>query len=102
MTFEQLLEERNVSLAPAGHEHKRPGWIQFDCPFCSRDWRHYRMGYNIHFKYVNCWACGGHSLQDTVSQLLNIPYKEVFKLLDGLERTREEAPPDLRGKLKLP
>jgi len=100
MRFEEILREHRVPIAPEGHEHTRPGWLQFDCPFCDRA-GHYRMGYNLQLKYVNCWQCGQHSLAETLVHRCDMGWSEAKKAIGKLERgpVVEKAK---RGTLKLP
>lgn len=85
MKFEDILRECGIPIAPPGHEHVRPGWVQFDCPWCSPKWHHYRMGYNETYHFVNCWACGRHKLYATVAELTGLSMGPVSRLLRGLE-----------------
>lgn len=99
MKFVDILRQYNWPVAPDSHEHKRPGWEQFDCPFC-RARHHYRMGYNLSFKYVNCWSCGHHPLLKTLMEITGLPYGKVKDLAGGLPAERAAVIP--RGRLVLP
>lgn len=102
MKFSELLKEYGVPQAPEGHEHVRSGWVQFDCPFCTRGMHHYRMGFNEAGKYVNCWSCGRHKLIETLSVAFEISLGKAWehvKELDGGFRRTEPTP---RGKLEIP
>ena len=101
MTFEEILSEYNVPVGPSGHYHVREGWINIDCPFCSRGSEGWYMGYSIEGNFVNCWRCGSHRLINTVMELTKLSYKEVAKLLDNLETTHFEKRKPL-GKLVIP
>jgi hypothetical protein len=101
MKFKELLQEQGIDFRDSGHEHCRPGWIQLDCPYCSADWKHYRLGYNISAGYLNCWTCGRHGLVETLATILGISYGQVKKLLGDVDT--ELAPAKVeRGKLVLP
>lgn len=101
MEFRELLEEHGIDTAPAGHDHNTAGWINFDCPWCSPGWVHYRMGYNIRGRFVNCWACGRHELVSTVTELLGKSTGVVSRLLRDIpEGQKVDKVP--RGKLELP
>lgn len=102
MKFKDILSDYNILTAPAGHEHVREGWIQFDCPYCSKDAHRWRMGYSMERGLVNCWACGSHPLINTVMELTGLPYKKVKKLLDTIERVRFEEEYKPPGKLVMP
>lgn len=101
MKFEDVLREHRVPIAPDNHEHVRPGWLQFDCPFCDRR-GHYRMGYNQRNRYVNCWQCGPHSLAETLVHLCDITWREAKAVVGDLERGPIVTEKKERGKLKLP
>lgn len=86
-----------------GHQHARPGWIQFDCPFCDAGSRRYHMGYRIEGGYVHCWRCGRQDLYRTLQAL------GVRDLRESLARLRQTAPgftraplPARRSHLSLP
>ena len=83
MKFEEILTEYHIPFKTEGN-HCRNGWINFDCPFCSKDQEHYRMGFNIEGKYVHCWLCGKHGLVHTLSEITDISYSKCKKLLDGI------------------
>lgn len=103
MTFEELLEDNGISIAPPGHHHQTHGWLQFDCPFCGKDSHKYHMGYNAADGYINCWRCGGHSILSALSELLNIPIGRVKKLLKDLDHPYvSKKQDDFRKKLNIP
>ena len=102
MNFRDILNQYGIPIAPNTHEHSRPGWLQIDCPFCSKGWTHYRMGYSLRGNYTNCWACGGHPLYQTVMALTGLSSHEVRKLLTGLTYERPKNEPKPVGTLKLP
>jgi hypothetical protein len=100
MKFQELMRLAGVSYRESGHEHCRQGWIQIDCPFCSKK-GHFRLGYNIRGKYLNCWACGPHRLLETLVMLTGWSIKEALHLVKDLETTKFERIPTY-GKLELP
>ena len=69
MILRELLAKHGIPVAADNHHHARRGWLQFDCPFCSKNSRRYRMGYSISRGSVNCWVCGKHSLKQTLDAL---------------------------------
>lgn len=102
MKFTDLLDDLKIAYRAEGHEHCRPGWVQIDCPFCGLI-GHFRMGYNLHAGYVNCWACGKHPLPAVVASLAQVSYGKAKDVLRGVENVRtalKEA--DVRGTLELP
>lgn len=102
MQFEEILKTYNITIAPQGHEHTRSGWIQFDCPFCTKDSGHYRMGYNIHFGYTNCWMCGGHSVVSVLMELTGRSFNQCKRLIQDLDIPRKVEEIKPVGKLNLP
>lgn len=85
MKFIELLNEYNIPTAPKNHHHNTKGWIQFDCPFCSKNSHKWRMGYNLRKGFVNCWSCGGHGLAPTLRVLLGKPFPKILQIIDSLE-----------------
>lgn len=102
MKFDELLQQHNIPFKRYGeHEHTTRGRISVDCPWCSPGWGHFRCGYNISTKSINCWSCGRLQLSPTIAELLHISGREAYDLsreLDG--EARPEAKP--RGTLILP
>ncbi len=54
----ELYDQFGVPWIADGHQHCTKGWIQSDCPVCSRGGHHWRLGYNVRSKRYSCWACG--------------------------------------------
>ena len=101
MKLPDLLEQSGIPYLTEGHEHCRPGWVQMDCPFCAKNAGRYRMGYNLSGGYLNCWACGHHSI---VSVLVELGWKwdQAKRLLTDLELDTQREITSLRGTLKMP
>lgn len=93
-TFAGILRQNGVKHETEGR-YCRPGWVQFQCPFCygGKDPNKLYCGYNIHYGYVNCWRCGSHSAQKTLASLLSISYKQAGGLLLALDVERRLAEP---------
>lgn len=100
MTILELLQQHGIDIRTEGHEHCRPGWAQLDCPQCSADWKHFRLGLNLRKGYFACWACGGMGTLLTLKRLTGLGYRELKELNFGRERVHDEE--DVRGKLVLP
>jgi len=102
MKFVELLREQNIDYRTEGHHHTRPGWIQFDCPFCGTGSKKWHMGYNVSFGYVNCWRCGPHGVLETMTQVLDLDARQASTLLRDV--VKETSPRELkpRGKLVPP
>lgn len=104
MTIFDLLDRYNIPYMTEGHEHCREGWVQIDCPFCTPHAQRWRMGFNLTYAYVHCWACGAHRLSDTFQELFNLPYRTCHKYTDLLRSGTHLLPEraDVRGRLELP
>jgi len=102
MNFKEILSEYNIPTGPMSHYHVREGWIQFDCPYCSRDTQGWYMGYSIEGNFVNCWRCGKHPLVNTVMEITGLSYHNVKQLLDTLDRPDFERKEKSVGKLIIP
>ena len=102
MTFEEILSEYEVEIAPEGHHHSREGWIQFDCPKCGKDSHKFHMGYSINSGYCNCWNCGYANTAEVLQELTDLPYHQIKKLLEDVDVGGyvEQARP--KGKLIIP
>lgn len=101
MKLTEIFQLYNVPYKAEGHEHCRAGWIQTDCPYCSKDWGHYRLGFNIRFGYCNCWGCGRQRLIDTLVVLTDEHWSRIRTLVGDLEHEQfsKQKP---TGKLVLP
>lgn len=103
MTFQEILDNHGVSYLTEGHHHCRPGWVQFDCPFCGRGSNAYHMGYSLEGNYVSCWRCRGHGLVATVMELCDIDYRSAKSLLGGISEGFPAARKiERRGTLVMP
>lgn len=101
MEFVNLLRDHGIETSDK-HHHARSGWIQIDCPWCSKGSRKFRLGYNLAKNYLNCWTCGYHNLVETFAELAEITIKESTKLLRQVERPVIRKETTLQGKLKNP
>ena len=101
-SIHDLLSDLGVEYLEDGHEHARHGWVQMDCCYCSPGWKHWRLGYNLAYGYLNCWACGPQRLDETLSEITGLPRTEIRNRTRGLVREtlpdREVTP----GKLIIP
>ena len=80
MNITKLYQDYNIPMAPEGHKHLTPGWVNVECPFCSGN-PGYHLGYSIPGDYFKCWRCGWHDRVKVLSTLLNINRNEVFKVI---------------------
>jgi len=83
MDIIQLYQDFSINIAPEGHHHYRPGWVNTECPFCISEPGHkgYHLGYEIDANYFVCWRCGWHPISLTIATLLNIPERQVKELV---------------------
>jgi len=105
MDFLEYLKEIGITTRTEGHHHVRSGWVQFDCPFCSKGSNRFRMGYRIKGGYVNCWTCGRHTLAETIALLADITPRAAYGIIKGfssLPWRNDEQEQQIRGKLVLP
>jgi len=101
MKFADLLKQLNITTAPEGHHHARPGWIQIDCPFCAKDAHKWHLGYSLEGNYFNCWRCGSQPLMKTLMELTNLPYHKCKQLISELEIPKFEKE-EVTGTLIIP
>jgi hypothetical protein len=96
-----LLQQFNIPYKEHGeHHHTASGWVQIDCPWCSEDWGHFRLGIHLTWPRAHCWTCGGHGLVETIRALTGLPWDKCRELTGGIDREFVGGTP--RGKLILP
>ncbi len=103
MRFQQLLKEHlQIPVAPSGHHHARPGWVQIDCPFCSPGTGRFRLGFRESGNYLSCWKCGRHTLWDFLVEVSGgrTEAARLIRLVDRENRPVETSKP--LGRVKLP
>jgi len=101
MKFQDILTEYNIPIAPEGHHHCRPNWIQIDCPFCGKDSQKWHLGYSVENNFFNCWRCGSHNIITTLVEITNKRYYQIKQMLDGLDIPRIKREKS-KGRLILP
>jgi len=100
MKIQDVLDELHIPYLTGNHDHAREGWVQIDCPHCTPNSNHWRLGINETFHYANCWSCGPQSFGKALIAYGNSP-KRVWGLLDNMDRataTQEKR----KGVLKFP
>lgn len=102
MEFKEILQDHRIQFRTEGHHHTRPGWINFDCPYCGKGSRKWHMGYNTQFGYVTCWRCGRHNVFDVLIELTGMERSEVGSALRGLELSNAPTKAQNRGTLAIP
>lgn len=58
------------------------GWTNIFCPLHSNGDRGYKGGLNNEGGFYHCWTCGGHDIKSILSDILELPYREVEKILE--------------------
>jgi hypothetical protein len=101
MTAQEMFDQLGIHCISEGHEHTRDGWVQIDCPFCTRNAQRWRMGYNVAYGYVNCWSCGRKGLIDALMESSGLPFGKVKDVVSQVERYEGPARERVRpgGKL---
>jgi len=101
MKFIDILNEFNVEYKTEGSSHCRPGWVQFDCPYCGKDSHKWHMGYSLSSNFVNCWRCGSHNLMSTLILVTGSSFQIIKSLLDNI-KTVHEIVEKTQGKFSKP
>lgn len=87
------------------HKNVRSGWVGTDCPFCGSEGK-YHLGYELQEEYFSCWNCGGHSIPNAISKILNVSTskaEEIIEQYGGKSRQHEEAKVKIgKRRFKLP
>lgn len=105
MTFEEVLDELGIPHKGSGeHHHTTQGFIQIDCPWCSKGDGRFRMGIPKNRPtFARCWTCGMHKLLDSLIESTGLGYNAVKTVLRGLTLLGEPEPVrGRRGPLKRP
>lgn len=79
---EKLCTDYNIPFDVTG-KNTAPGWIQVQCPFCGDTGNH--LGINKIKGYANCWKCGHHFLDRTLSEILGLNIKACKELISEYE-----------------
>src|SRR5690606_23763415 len=76
-----LLENAGIEIAPPGHRHSTPRFVNVDCPYCSPNSGKYKLGITHDGTFATCWTCGRHR----PSQVLTLLVGDRRTVLDGLK-----------------
>jgi hypothetical protein len=62
------------------------------------------MGYNANGGFINCWRCGGHSLVSVLLEYTGLSYKQIKKMIDGLDSIQVQPVmrENIKGFLQIP
>ncbi len=103
MSLVDFLNDHSVPMAPEGHTHSRPGWVNIDCPSCGRFSEKFHLGISLGNFYCNCWKCGRRDVFDVLSDVTGAARKDIF---DAVRRDdtnpRERIQKTRAGKVTLP
>jgi hypothetical protein len=88
MDIIRLYQDFGIDFKTEGHKHARAGWVNTECPFCSGN-PGLHLGWNIADEYFLCWRCGWHPPVITLSELLHLPFYEIYPIIEqyGVNRT---------------
>jgi len=78
MDIVSLYNNFGVSYVTEG-KHYVAGWLTTKCPFCDDPSEH--LSYNIDENYFNCYRCGSHFVDTTISKLINVSEQEARIIL---------------------
>jgi len=105
INFQNFCDDYSIQIAKSG-KHHRPGWINFQCPFCAGH-AGFHGGVNIQKSYYNCHRCGFHSMQKLIVKLIGVNYHEAKNIIkkyststNNLQTTQHKA--KLPSQIKLP
>lgn len=89
MNILEFFEEYGVEVWTEG-KNVSAGWCNINCPFCDDVSNHLGIRYND-FR-VHCWKCGGHSIEDVISEVAECSYAEAKRIFRTLGAGRVDPP----------
>lgn len=102
-TILQILQDNRVDYREHGdHPHVTEGFVGTDCPLCTPNGGHFRLGFSLYGSGCSCWSCSKQSAGEMLSMLIGKPAKVCWAMLlrgNDQFRTFSKKP---RGRLKLP
>lgn len=85
MNISDVLTQLNVPWIPSGsHQHVREGWVGTDCPRCTPNAKHWRLGFSLNGRGASCWQCGKQNVFEMLCELSNAPKNRVVELLKSI------------------
>lgn len=100
--IEELLADAGLDYKSHGeHEHVCAGWLGLDCPLCTPDSQHYRLGVALDSGSCSCWVCGPQSFPYMLS-LLTRQSTESWKVRLSGVWTHDFAKVEAAGSLVKP
>lgn len=101
MNLIEILERYRVEHRKHGeHHHCSEGWVQVDCPSCSPNSGHFRLGFSLTSGAANCYVCGRQPAGSVLAALIDLPVRQAWAILGKAEQA--PVAKKIRGKLKLP
>lgn len=79
MDIKSLFRDYNIQYSEDGIHNASPEFIQTQCVFCSDTSDH--LGWHVSGEFVNCWRCGGHTVEWALRKLLNLSREQVSTLI---------------------
>lgn len=79
LDIKAILDKYGISYATRG-KWARPGWVQVHCPFCTGH-EGWHGGINVQHLYYHCWRCRWHPLDQALSHILDVSWREARDLL---------------------
>lgn len=58
------------------------GWTNIFCPYHGNGDRGYKGGLNNEGGFYHCWTCGGKDVKKVLSDILELSYREIEKVLE--------------------
>jgi hypothetical protein len=90
MNVKELLDHLQVEYKEEGHARCRAGWLQLDCPYCSRTESRWHLGFNLNRGYLHCWSCGPKPIVATLAEITGAKVGDVLRLTKDLEGVRQK------------
>ncbi len=102
MSLIDFLEAHDVEFKEQGeHHHTTEGWLQVDCPWCSKGWGNFRMGLGLEAPTAMCWVCGQHNFWETLYEITGV-HAEHDKTLYTTRYHESEQDAHLNARLVFP
>jgi hypothetical protein len=100
-TILELMEEYKVEYRLSGeHHHISESFLGTDCPYCSPNSGHFRLGFSLTSSAASCWSCGRVPAGEAFAMLIGKPAKVGWAILGKVERVGRSR--KHRGRLRLP
>ena len=95
MDIKALFKDYNIHTSTNSH-HSSTDFLQTKCVFCDDSSDH--LGWHISGEFVNCWKCGGHSIEWALQKLLSMSREQVNVLIKQYEGRSSTAVRDKLNK----